>query len=220
MKARFKSIPIVINNRNRRTTLEKLIERLEIWGCEDIIVLDNQSTFEPLMEYYQKSPHTILRLKHNFGYLALWEIPSLNSLLKSHYVYTDSDVVPTEACPADVLEVMWRGLERHPDVGKIGLSLKIDDLPLHVPSTERVKNWERPFWTKRRDDVFFEAPVDTTFALYRPKVRGGYWVKALRAAPPYEARHLPWYVNPADRDPEEIYYRESIETKTHWSEQV
>ena len=39
----------------------------------------------------------------------------------------------------------------------------------------------------------YRAPIDTTFALYRPFTYGGYWLKSGRTGHPFIANHLPWH---------------------------
>jgi len=80
-----------------------------------------------------------------------------------------------------------------------------------------VVKWETQFWSEKKDSLFYRAPIDTTFALYRPYVRGGSWLKALRSDAPYLARHLPWYQDPNHLDEEEAYYQNQAQTTTHWT---
>ena len=211
-------VPIVINNRNRLTTLRHLVARLEAAGAQRIIVLDNGSTYPPLLEYYRGLPHAVHLLGANLRYVALWETRLFDTVGRSFFVYTDPDVVPTEECPDDFLAVFHEALCRHPDLDKVGFALRVDDLPAHSSARERVRAYEARFWRDRIDARLFRAPIDTTFALYRPGRRGGWWLRAARTAPPYVARHLPWYVDPAVETEEERYYRAHAEQSTHWTE--
>ena len=49
------SIPIIINNYNRYSAFIKLVDWLSSAGFVNIIVLDNQSTYPPLLEYYKNN---------------------------------------------------------------------------------------------------------------------------------------------------------------------
>ena len=49
----YKEIPIIINNFNRLDTLQKLIASLEIRGYRNIYIIDNLSTYPPLLDYYK-----------------------------------------------------------------------------------------------------------------------------------------------------------------------
>ena len=45
-------LPIVIINRDRLTCTKQLIERLLEKHCDNIYILDSNSTYEPLLDYY------------------------------------------------------------------------------------------------------------------------------------------------------------------------
>jgi hypothetical protein len=209
-------VPVIINNRNRYSMLHKLVQWLEAAGTQDIVIIDNASTYEPLLDYYRRSPHSIVRLKENVGYLSFWEMGLDERFRDQHFIFTDPDVLPVDECPEDYLELFLEGLKEHPDIGKVGLSLKIDDLPDSYAMKAQVIQHEKEHWKAARDKRFLVAPIDTTFALYRPNTRGGYWVPALRTAPPYTARHLPWYVNSSTLDEEEIYYNSNANQSASW----
>jgi hypothetical protein len=95
-------IPIVINSYNRVSCLKKLVDLLQDIGQHNIIILDNNSTYPPLLRYYREleasynstcaapaeahlplTPGTrqciacqgalIVYLRQNFGHKALWE---------------------------------------------------------------------------------------------------------------------------------------------------
>ena len=60
-----KAIPIIINNRNRYTFLLQLIEALELRGYTNIHILDNDSDYPPLLEYYARTKHSVHFLNAN-----------------------------------------------------------------------------------------------------------------------------------------------------------
>ena len=60
----FRKIPIIINNFNRLTYLKDLIFFLEKNGYVNIVVIDNASTYPPLLEYYkQEYKYKLYQLK-------------------------------------------------------------------------------------------------------------------------------------------------------------
>ena len=64
----------------------------------------------------------------------------------------------------------------------------------------------------------FVAPVDTTFAAYRPGEPFGK-KPAVRTGHPYLARHLAWYVDTGNLTEEESYYREHASSAvTSWNQ--
>lgn len=200
-------VPVLVNVRDRLEPLIELVERLEtVGGCE-IILVDNASTYPPLLRYLEQSPHRVIRLGVNLGARAAW----ISGLVAEfgydrNYVVTDPDVVPDADCPNDFLERFAELLARYPDAGRVGFGLRIDDLPPELPRSVQVKAWEAQFWQDEREPGVYVADIDTTFALYRKgqPVRGSV---ALRTGFPYVARHLAWYEDPDDPSDEERYYR-------------
>ena len=212
-------IPIIINNFNRLTTLKELIAALCQRGYRHIYILDNASTYPPLLDYYATCPFEVIRLDANLGFKALWKSGMYKRFCHDYYVYTDSDVVPIEACPADFLDYFYQVLKAHPLARKVGFSLRIDNLPDSYRYKERVLAMEMPYY-KHPVDGLYRAPIDTTFALYRPRVglsRSRY-VESYRTAYPYQAEHKPWYVDSAALTDEERYYVTHCTQKTAWSQ--
>ena len=91
-------IPIIINNRNRVTFLKQMISSLESKGYHNIYIIDNKSSYQPLLDYYKKSKHKIFYLDENVGFLSLWKSGIYKQFKNNFFVYSDSDVVPTENC--------------------------------------------------------------------------------------------------------------------------
>lgn len=180
-----KEIPIIINNFNRLTTLRLLTETLTACGYTNIYILDNASTYPPLLEYYKTCPFTVFHLNQNLGFKALWESPLKKRFCNDYYIYTDSDVIPSDYCPKDFIDYFFKELKKHPFARKIGFSLRID----------------------------------TTFALYRPRVglSRSRSVEAYRTAYPYQAEHLPWYNDSSNLSEEEQYYISHCTHITEWS---
>lgn len=216
-----KNIPIIINNFNRLTCLKRLIDSLEKKGYSNIYIIDNASTYPPLLEYYSQSPYSIFRLKNNIGYLALWQTDIYKQFKNDFYVYTDPDVVPIEECPDNFMEVFLHSLQKHKYAKKVGFSLKINNLPDCFDLKEEVIKWEKQYFKNKIDDLLYRAPIDTTFALYRPRTKGGSnsYIPMYRTAYPYEAEHLPWYVDSKNLSKEDIYYIQHAKTSTMWTEQ-
>ena len=54
------NFPVYIVNRNRLTTTKRLVDwLLQSQDLEKIVILDNQSTYEPLLEYYSNLPQGV-----------------------------------------------------------------------------------------------------------------------------------------------------------------
>lgn len=211
------SIPVAINNFNRLEPLKELIDWLERAGMRRIYILDNASTYPPLLEYYESCPHEVIFQGKNCGPYGFWDTSAFERFRRGYYIYTDPDVVPSEECPLDAIEHLFDVLNRHPRVAKVGFGLKIDDLPEHYAGRDDVIEWEGRYWTKKLDGELYDSPIDTTFALYRPYARGGHWIKGLRTGGAYQARHLPWYEDSENPTAEDEYYRSVIEKRSsHW----
>ena len=105
-------IPIIINNYNRLTMLKKLIDSLTSRGYTNIVILDNQSAYPPLLEWYAKCQFEVIRLPKNYGFKALWKYaPVRKRFCSDYYIYTDPDVQLSPECPADVVERMFHILK-------------------------------------------------------------------------------------------------------------
>src|SRR5437879_5702154 len=97
---RVTETPIFVNVRDRVTCLRQLVDWLERAGHERIVLVDNASSFPPLLDYLEDTPHQVVRLGANLGSRALW---AANLVPDEWFVYTDPDVVPTDDCPSDLV---------------------------------------------------------------------------------------------------------------------
>jgi hypothetical protein len=204
-----KDIPIVINNFNRLDCLKELLAALELRGYKNLVILDNASTYPPLLDYYSSCPYRLIRLQKNVGHMAIWQTEEGKEFLGDQYVYTDPDVVPVEECPDNFLEYFAEVLKQYPAVDKVGFSLRLEDIPEFYQKKAEVVNWEKQNFENPISDGLYDASIDTTFALYRPFSSGDWKTRAIRTGAPYEARHLPWYVDEDNLSDEESYYRKT-----------
>ncbi len=213
------SIPVIINNYNRVKHLKSLINWLENNGFTNIYVIDNSSTYPPLIKYYNDEfRYKIFRLDQNMGHLAIWQTDIYKEFINDFYIYTDPDVIPVEECPGDFINYFMKLLRKYPKVCKVGFSLKIDDLPECYSKREEVINWELQNYQNEIEPEIFLSSIDTTFALYRPREKGDWRIKALRTGFPYQARHLPWYEDDSRLSEEDLYYINSkLPDVGHWS---
>lgn len=214
-----KDIPIIINNYNRLEYLKMLIASLTSRGYNNIHILDNNSTYPPLLEYYKSCPHSVIHLGKNIGYKALWQSGVFEKFKHSYYVYTDSDMEIATECPDDFMQYFLDILKKYPLSQKVGFGLRIDDLPDHFANKTNVIKHESQFWTREVEKEIYRADIDTTFALYRPYCKGvaSIYHEVYRTGKPYLIRHLPWYVDTNNMSEEELYYVNNITQSTHWS---
>ena len=212
----YPDIPVIINNFNRLSYLKALLNWLERAGMRQIYIIDNASTYPPLLEFYKTMPYTLFQLNKNVGHLALWKTHIFKWFEKDYYVYTDPDVVPVEDCPLDAVKYFREILNRYPDISKVGFGLKIDDLPEHYEHKDKVIQWEKAYWEEEIEKDLYRAKIDTTFALYRPGAKGGWRSSALRTGGRYVARHLPWYVDSNNPSKEELFFIQSSHYSSSW----
>ena len=104
----FLDVPIFIQNFNQLSYLRKQIAWLQRAGYRNLIVIDNNSTYPPLLEYYadmtSRSAIRMARRDKTGGKFAPWEEEILARFdVVGPFVYTSSDVVPDACCPFDIV---------------------------------------------------------------------------------------------------------------------
>ncbi|TGD82694.1 glycosyltransferase [Hymenobacter wooponensis] len=213
-------IPIIVINFNRLEALQQLIEWLRSSTSNiKIIVLDNHSTFKPLLAYYASLPAQaveVIYLKRNRGPQAVLKlVPSLRRFHK--YVVTDSDLIPFSTTPGDMLAKLSDLLDRYPEYNHAGASLEIADLPTCYPFHRQVQEWEGRYWAHLVNGEAYEAAIDTTFAMYRGNSDLRRLQPALRLARPYTLKHVDWYVNPEQVSEEYAYYLGTCSCVATWA---
>lgn len=215
------SIPVFIISFNRLSYLRQFISQLEFYGIKNIHIIDNASTYQPLLDYYKTLPYEIIRENTNMGHNVFWLDDQFKKYRDDFYIVTDPDLRIIDECPGDFLSVFLKMIKKYPFARKVGFSLKIDDLPENGIMTKEVKMWEEQFNRVyiKKDNVY-HARIDTTFALYVPEqfAVGKNPLVGLRTGLPYQMRHLPWYkVNDSITD-EDLFYTDS--KKNGWFDPV
>ena len=217
-------IPIVVNNFNRITYPLQLINFLEKNGFNNIIILDNNSTYPPLLSYYETCPHRVVRERQNYGHLALWKSKLFRKIKWNYFVYTDSDVVPIEQCPEDFIQYFHQVLCKNYSLDKVGFGIKIDDLPDTFALKSKVIEYESRYWLREVTPGVYDAPIDTTFALYKPlsslKLGEAYTLRAFRFGFPYLIHHNPWYIDSMNLSEEEMYYIQTCNNSSSLGMQI
>ncbi|KFC59373.1 hypothetical protein FEM08_19770 [Flavobacterium gilvum] len=216
-----KLIPIIIISFNQLFYLKQLIDFLKKNNFKNIVIIDNNSTYKPLLEYFDKieSDVTIHRLKENYGHLVFWKVKELyKKYSKGYYVVTDADINPISECPEDFLLYFKKILDKDLKITKVGFSLKIDDIPITNVNREKILKWESRFWQHCTNDGNFMAAIDTTFALYRPRYdhNQNSFLRGRRTKYPYAAKHGGWYIDSNRLTDEQKFYLENCNESSSW----
>lgn len=169
-------VPVLINSFNQPTYLRKMIEQLRAVEHGEIVVLDQCSTYPPLLDYLSEIERevTVVRLRDNNG--PHWLFTSgLSLTLPEFFVYTDPDILFPPDMPPTLIGDLMRAAT-FLQATKVGLALDISrpsDMKranISIGGAEySFAGWEQQFWERplSLDDLeLYRAPVDTTFALY------------------------------------------------------
>lgn len=216
-----KQIPIIIISFNQLYYLKQLVDFLLKHNYSNIVIVDNNSTYKPLLAYFEtlKSKVTIHKLEDNIGHLSFWKCQTIfEKYSKGYYVVTDADIVPVTECPEYFLQTFRKLLDASYVQTKIGFSLKIDDIPITNPNKEKIEQWESKYWKVETEPNVFKAEIDTTFALYRPNYsyKLNNFTKAKRTEFPIQARHGGWYIDINDLTEEQEYYLKTANESASW----
>lgn len=203
------NIPIFIISYNRLYYLKRLVERLEKMGYKNVKIIDNHSSYPPLLQYYGTIQNDVFYMKKNYGHMVFWKCKVFKKYRDDLYVVTDPDVLPVNGCPNNFVEHFYELLKRYPRLKKVGFSLKINDIPKDSPLYKEIVSWESAFYIFRVPGCKAHiADIDTTFALYIPDkldISKNFFI-AVRTDYPYQLKHLPWYKKKNDISEEDIYY--------------
>lgn len=218
-------IPCFLIARDRFTCLKNMVEYLVQIPELRVVILDNNSSYPPLLEWYDTNPCEIERLTANYGNFVLWSsetaIPGHTKpnffekydCVGKRYILSDCDLDLSSVPRETLLSVLSTGLDRYPWVSKVGLGLRINDLP-DTEIGREARKWEGNNWTLI-DDIYIKAAVDTTFCMCSGIGEQNDFNTCLRVNFPYVARHLTWYYGPQNPPPEdEMHYLKNI-SKSH-----
>lgn len=219
----IKNIPLIIPVFNQLTYTKNLINWFR-WYCPEnqIFIVDNGSTYKPLLDFYEKNREDIDIFKMNVNECVL----NLQTILKlkmykdsGYYIISDPDIMPHPNTPPNFLEIFKDAIDNK-GFHRAGFGLITDDLPEELNEREMIIGNEKellnqpiPFFYKDKRYDGFKAPLDTTFCLYKrdnggwsSPMNGNDWGNCLRL---FKAFHLGWYVNPNFVNEEMDYYFKS-----------
>lgn len=188
-------IPIIINNFNLLTWPSKMLDVCKTFeDVGDLIIIDNNSTYEPLLDWYKTNPCDIIYCNNNNGQSCPWILDIPNKLGYKYYVVTDPDLDITYT-PKDCLIFLREKMEKYQEYSKIGLSLENWQVSENSPYYHHLKNWAITNWDEDSifDGLLTNQIFDTTFGLYNleKNINSG---KNCTTYKPYSAKHIPWEI--------------------------
>lgn len=190
-------IPVIINNRDLLTWPKAMVKKLKtLDNVGDIIILDNKSTYEPLLEWYATLPCDIKYID-NLGHTAPWGSGLVNEIGSGLYVVTDSDL-GIDDVPQDTLIHLKNNILKCSD-GKIGLGLDWSLTPLDSPYYNHTQTYEKKRYINSRfeDGIYYGVSLDTTFSMYS---KNNYFIGGSATGGSYIAKHYPWYLTNEERN--------------------
>ncbi len=225
-------IPVFIITFQRLSSLKETVKSIENQSYPtQVIFIDNNSTYKPLLEYLKKREN-----KGNYVFWNKTNDPFGNTkkcikkyvkkelLLTSHYFcVTDPDI---RLLHSDCLKVYIQILNKE-KVFCVGPALRTFDIPDYYPLRDVVQKQrdhmlqnvkiKHDFITEDVTYCFWR--IDTTFAVYNINIpyRRACDHVGIRVLDPYEAQHLDWYLNAYNLSDDQRYYIEkSLNHITHW----
>lgn len=210
-------LTVVINNRDRLTTTKKLVEDLLNRNTISIWIIDNESSYPPLLDWYARLPEEVTLFRyHNIGHWALWSSGLVEKIEEDWCFYTDSDIELNPNMPLEYQSYMLDIAHRY-NIDKIGAALAIHDLPDHYSLKQQVLQNEEGWWVEEVEPNIYKADTDTTFCLIKKVDQ----FESLRVAGDFTCKHIPWYSNLDNLNDEEQYYINNLDTTrlTQYSKQ-
>lgn len=190
-----KNMPAFVIGYNQYTFIKNMVDQLKKYTT-DIIVVDNNSDYQPLLDYYRDEfCFTLLKQKVNYGY-KVYERDCIQRLAGDLYILTDPDLEFNPNLPDDFIQD-FIDISNEFKVGRIGFALLIDSDDIRTDVTHRgysIQGWESQFWENRlisaskKDLELYLAPIDTTFCLINRR-----YGHCIRVAGDYTCKHIPWH---------------------------
>lgn len=207
-----------IITRDRVHYTRKCYEALSQNALLDVYVVDHGSTYPLMRQWLYEIPRERLILRGDQRPRDFWSEESRAELLPiigedTPFIVTDCDIIP--ATPVDVFR--WKALlKAYPDCVKVGSTLITSDIDRHYVYNEEVQRWESAFSQKEVETHVYDAPIDTTLAMYR-RLEPFQLSPALRDGR-VPARHLTWYETSLTMTADLIWYKEHLlDGSSHWN---
>ena len=213
--------PVFVISFNQLSYVKQMVMWLKKYGFTNIHIVDNKSTYKPLLEYLKKVDCVVHHMDKNYGHAVVWTSGKFDDIItKQCYIVSDCDIAPNPNLPKDFMHNLYQILGQYPYITKVGFALNIKDLP-NTKINKTVKQWESKFWNKEIEKDLYYADIDTTFALYRPgklTMNTKQFYSALRLAGDMTAIHLPWFETKETKEAE--FYKKTANSSASWTKDL
>ena len=201
-----RDIPIFIISWNQYTYVKSMVEQLQKYPNTKIYIIDNNSTYKPLVDYLKKidgkNGVEVLYQPENYGH-TVYERPDIYERGGEMYIVTDPDLTLNANMPDNFREIMAEISESH-KANKVGFALditnnldltkKLDGKPNETFAVNEAQYWKDRIQHPKYE--LYRAPIDSTFALINKKYRTlGNMYNSIRMAGDFTAVHRPWIIN-------------------------
>lgn len=187
-------IPFFIIAYNQYTYVRDMVNQIVRLGGRNINVIDNASTFVPLLDYYDNEyKYNLIRMEKNYGHL-VFEEKEVEAQMGSVYFITDPDLLFNRNLPYNYTQVLY-DISVEKEARKVGFAINIQGEQMR-DEFKGGTEWERQFWNNpEKSDLYpalemYNAPIDTTFTLVNRNFDGRWrWI---RVAGDFTCEHRPW----------------------------
>lgn len=195
-----KNLTALIIAFNQLTYVKEMVAQLEKY-TSDIVIVDNASNYEPLLDYYRNEfKYTLLRQNVNRGHVVYLD-NEVQNLVGNPYLLTDPDLKFNSNLPKDFIKELI-DISNHFGFYKVGFALNIDADDLRTDIDFLF--YERSYWHQRLDyplnpDLeLYLAPIDTTFCLVNKafpplNTLANRW-NHIRVGKNFTCTHRPWHI--------------------------
>jgi hypothetical protein len=213
-------IPVFIIAFNNPTYVSSMVEQL-LKYTSDIYIIDNCSTFPPMIKLLDETKVNVIRMPENYGH-KVYQRPEIQDLIKGDfYCITDPDLTLNPKLPSNFID-LFRDISIQYQKHKVGFALDhLNNIRTDVTfQGKTITDWEWWGWNFRIDHPILEmypSTIDTTFCLINKNYPDDNGRNHIRIAGDFLCIHRPWLTNWKEELPEdELNFYKSHATCSTW----